>query len=264
MTLCVTWKDLRGLNMASDSRLTFGLDTRLDIGIKLLRMPCRVYGPWERDRRDLLSEIDVAMLVAGSHVTSTVTKESLEEVLKALQAIPGQTRISFDKVAKVCFQAYRQISTKVCDAFLGPRGIAGVQLAGFCPEQRRLRVFEFSTDTNANEHACEEILEQAIGFRFMGSGRRAAERHIRDSGCTAFQALQRVIDSKEEAGVGGPIQYGLFVGQEFRIYLQSELENGKVRYPRGGLDLNESAFSDEADDLFLSVSMLEQGKVLEP
>jgi hypothetical protein len=98
----------------------------------------------------------------------------------------------------------------------------------------------------------------------MGSGRQAAERHIRDSGCTAYEALHRVIDLNEEASVGGPIQYGIFEGEEFRIYLQTELRNGKVRYPRGGLDLNASVFSDGADDLFLSVRMLEQGKILSP
>jgi hypothetical protein len=250
--------------MASDSRLTFGSDTRADIGIKLLRMPCRIYGPWQNQQRSLVCEIDVAMLVAGSHVTSTVTKESLEEVLKGLQAIPGQTRVSFEKVAKICFEAYRQISAKVCDALLGPKGIAAIQLAGYCPEQRQVRIFEFSTNTNTNMHCCEEILKQAIGFRLMGSGRQAAERHIRDSGCTAYEALHRVIDLNEEASVGGPIQYGIFEGEEFRIYLQTELRNGKVRYPRGGLDLNASVFSDGADDLFLSVRMLEQGKILSP
>jgi len=262
MTLCVTWKDSQGLHMASDSRLTFGRDTRIDIGIKLLRMPCRIYGPWYRNARDLLHEIDVALLISGSHVTSAVTKESLEEVLKSLQAVPGQTRVSFEKVAKVCFVTYRQISRKVCEAFVGPKGIAGIHLAGYCPERKKLRVFEFSTNKETNEHHCEEVLEQPIGFRFMGSGKRLAENHVSVSGCTAYQALHRVIDSKEELTVGGPIQYGRFSEKEFRIYLQSELEGGVVRFPRGGLDLNAAAFSEEPDDLFLSISMLEQGKIL--
>jgi hypothetical protein len=197
MTLCVTWRDRHGLHMASDSRLTFGNVTKADIGIKLLRMPCRIYGPWRENARALLCEIEVALLLAGSHVTSTLTKESLEEVLKSLQAVPDHTRISFDKVAKICFVAYRQISQKVCEAFLGPKGIAGVHLAGFCPEQKRLRVFELSTDEKTNEHRCEEVLVQDSGFRMMGSGKAFALKHIAETGCTAFQALQHIIDTEE-------------------------------------------------------------------
>lgn len=260
MTLCVTWRDAKGLHMAADSRLSFG-ETRVDVAVKLLRIPCRIYTPWQGDTRQMLQEIDVAMLVAGNHETSIVTKESLEEVLSRLQAIPGQSRLSFEKLAKVCFVAYRQISRKICEALMGPRGIAGIHLAGYCPEQRQFRVFEFSTDRRTNTHLCEEILRQSRGFRFMGSGKRAAEKYIAETGCSAFQALQHVIDSKEDMGVGGPIQYGTYQGQEFRIYLQAELEDGQVRYPRAGLDLNAPEFSEEADDLFVSVSVLERGKV---
>jgi hypothetical protein len=204
------------------------------------------------------------MLVAGNHSTSMVTKESLEEVLNRLQAVPGQSRLSFDKLVKICFVAYQQISRKMCEALLGPKGIASIQLAGYCPEQQQLRVFEFSTDRKTNIHRCDEILTQSRGFRFLGSGKRVAEKYIAESGCTAFQALQHIIDSQQDPSVCGPIQYGTFHGHEFRIYLQPELDNRVVRYPRAGLDLNAPEFSQEADDLFVSVSLLENGKVLPP
>lgn len=152
----------------------------------------------------------------------------------------------------------------MCEALLGPKGIAGIHLAGYCPEQQQLRVFEFSTDGKTNTHRCEEILRQSRGFRFMGSGKRAAEKYIAESGSGAFQALQHVIDSEKDPSVGGPIQYGIFQGWEFRIYLQPELNNGVVRYPRAGLDLNAPEFSQEHDDLFVSVSVLEHGKVFAP
>jgi hypothetical protein len=47
------------------------------------------------------------------------------------------------------------------------------------------------------------------------------------------------------------------VGNRFVIRLLAQLDGKEVRYPRGGLNLNDPAFRNEVDDLFISPQLLE-------
>lgn len=256
MTLCVVWRDHQTIHMASDSRVTLRENSTADVAIKVMRIPCRIYAPSMKDGPPLIEhQFDVAMLFAGSHITSAVMKESLEEVLANLQLVPGSSDVSVGKIAQLCFRAYRQISRKVCETAIGKYGIAEIVLAGRCPVSNKLRAFSLTTDEKTNEHSLEEVLTQELGHKVYGRGATLARKFISD-GVLPLTALQNVIDSEEEASVGGAIQYGRFEDGEFVIRAIPCILNNKVVYPRGALDLNELS-SLEGDDLFIRIRTLQ-------
>jgi len=256
VTLCIAWRDSHGFHMASDSRITVATNSTADVAIKLLRVPCQIYGPSVSGAPELRYDHDIALLFAGSSITSLIVKESLEEVLKLLQAVPGYTRIAFDKIAKICFVAYRQISQQTASTVLAENAHAEIHLAGHCPERNRIRVFRFSTDRRTNEHRQTEVLLQDMGHVLSGSAKELARQQTLN-GCSPFAALRHVIDQQLDPAVGGPIQYGTFEGNRFVIRLLAQLDGTQVRYPRGGLNLNDPAFRNEVDDLFISPQLLE-------
>jgi hypothetical protein len=68
------------------------------------------------------------MCFAGSALNSLKIKESIGEVLKAMQHALGCTDISMDSIANFIFTAYKIISRRVCETVLAGKGRAGILL----------------------------------------------------------------------------------------------------------------------------------------
>jgi hypothetical protein len=259
MTLCVVWRKDDEVNFASDSRVTLAPKSYADVAIKVLSLPYNIYSP--SDSTTGLRSLDVSgelgMCFAGSAVNSLFIKESVAEVLKSLQYVPGYSNIGMDGLATFVFKAYRLISTKVCGTVLAGNGRAAIVIAGWCFVNERIRTFILET-SNQNEHTCQEILTEPNQHYFIGSGKRNAEARLpaNPSNIDYLKALRSVIDDPLEETVGGSIQYGRFEGGNFKISGIAEL-NKDVHYWRGALDLNSTEFMGGNDALVPNLSFID-------
>ena len=254
MTLCATWRRDGTIHFASDSRLTLGA-TAADIAIKVVRAPYCILGPGNA----LVAQGDLGMCFAGSATGSMFMKEAIIEVLPHLKAVPEHTEISVANVANFVFQAYLAVSRSLTKQIF-ERGQSTVVLAGYCPEQKRLRAFKLTT-TPQNENSCSEVLLADDEYDFIGSGASAARSLVsalaqppttRDF----IDVLQTVIDDPRVECVGGKIQYAKFVGEYFQTFGVWESDDDGVHYWRGPLDLRSPEF-DNADSFVLGYPLID-------
>jgi len=244
MTLCIAWKNNGIVHFASDSRLTIAKNSFADVGVKVLSIPYHILHPAEEkcgNNRSVAFEGELGMCFAGSAVNSLTIKESLVEVLKTLQHVPGHTDTSMASLAKFIFTTYRVISQRVCETSIGRNGTASIMIGGLCPIEKSVRVFLFSTDAQ-NNHSCKEILTDA-NHEFLGSGKDVAERNLpqNPTDIDYMNILKLVIDEPSVESVGGNVQYGEFKNDQFVVYGIMEL-GVTVHYWRAALDLNSDDF----------------------
>lgn len=255
MTLCILWRDQNTIHMASDSRITLHGGSSADVAIKVLCVPCRIHWPTtETERGEYL--FDLGLAVAGNHTNSFVIKETLSEVLKNMQAAPGYTEISMDKIAKIWSVAYETLSREICKTALAEKGIAEIHIAGFCPKQGKYRVFKFSTDKLDNTHSYTEVLLKEGEFSLSGSGKERANELLEKRNDPRKVVIDIAADKNYES-IGGPLQYGYFTDKKFKVFANCKLDNGDVIYERGGLNINDENFMNAHDDLFISMPLLD-------
>lgn len=243
MTLCVVWRDHEGVHFASDSRVTLAKNSYADVGIKVLCLPYQIYSPQDNSGiRTLYVSGELGMCFAGSAVNSLFIKESIAEVLKGLQYVPGYSNISMDGLVKLVFTTYQLISQKVCSTALGGNGRSALVITGWCTDKQCIRSYLLET-SDSNTHSYTEILKTQNTFEFVGSGKGKAETiSLANPTKTDFlQVLKSVIEDPAENSVGGAIQYGYITDRNFKICGIVEFNEG-VHYWRGALDLNSNEF----------------------
>jgi hypothetical protein len=183
------------------------------------------------------------MCFAGSAVNSLTIKESIAEVLKTLQRVPGHTDVSMEGIASFIFVAYRVISQRICETAIAEHGRADMLIGGFCQKAKCIRVFRFSTD-DQNQHSCREVLAD-LPYELVGSGTNAAARDIPQDPTEQdyLNVLTSVIADPSIDSVGGNLQYGRFKGVQFVVHAIYDF-GPPVHHWRCGLDLNSTEFAD--------------------
>jgi len=147
LTLCIAWRDHQGhVHLASDSRVSVAEHSFEDVAVKVTRISCEVFPPsTSLEQARCVIRICLGMAFAGSHLGAYVVKESLVEVLGRLQFVPGATEISMDKIIKIAFHAYEELSKRVCSTSIGKKGISEIFLTGYCHKHGIVRAFRFLT-----------------------------------------------------------------------------------------------------------------------
>lgn len=138
MTLCIVWRDESKIKFASDSRLSFGSAGTSDFGIKVVRIPFKIYGPGEIAGAEPISSGDLGMAFAGSAIGALMVKEALAEVLFRMQGVPNFHDCGMDGIADFVFRAYKVISKDLCTTML-ENGRTCIVFGGCCAIQKKLR-----------------------------------------------------------------------------------------------------------------------------
>lgn len=253
MTLCLVWREEDDtVCMATDSRVTVANNSYEDVAIKLTRIRCEIFPPSSKLLQGTGDfKLAVGMAFAGSHICAYVIKETLVEIISRLQYIPGNTEVSMDKLAKIAFFAYQELSKRVCSTTIGKNGICELFLSAFCPKENKMRVFKFSTNPKENTHSYTEVLRNP-GLEMSGSGVQFA-KHISYDQKSPLVILKDVIDRMQDPGVGGEIQYAKHTKGELKIFNSYGLsEDGWPQYMRAGLDVNKAISKADYDDFFIS------------
>ena len=254
MTLVVVNRKGNWVSFASDSRISFPDQGYLDIGIKVFSNPTKVSSMTDGETN--MSTVDysyrVGLAVIGGSINSFLVKDTIYELLQNVQHGSIRNEFSFEEVAKLVHKVYAR-TTKDLD-FLRDASLCTVLLAGYCQIDKRVRLFKFEPYMSDDEIWTTRYSEFLIadGVEFFGSGKKKAiELYNLNPNFTPLKILREVIKDKDVPSVGGGMQYGDFLKNNFRILGVEDYEldeNGKFKdylYTLRGLNL----YKDELDYL---------------
>lgn len=254
MTLCLAWKDRDNIHFSSDSRISSSRDQYLDIAIKIFSIPVKIYSPMDSTTQVQTLDYNhtIGMCFAGNTMNAYIIKETIYEVLQHLQYIPGVNTISMNGLANVIKIFYEHYLSIIC-SILGIGGIASFFLAGYCPSERRIKVYKYTSESSVAPFIArmEYVLEEE-GIEYLGDGERYARDIIRlNADISKFSLIKEVINDNNVPSVGGNIQYGTFEGDNFYIkgvqdYIQERDGSIRLRYCLRGTDLYEGDLLDLA------------------
>lgn len=214
MTLAIAWRSEKRLHLASDSRITFGSNQFVDIGIKVMAIPVRVIGIVnEPDNPDpVIFSQRYGFCFAGSLVSAYTFKELIEELLQSMQYLGQPETLSFEAICNCLVGYSSRISSEVCQ-YMFENGRYEFFLTGYCPKEKFLRAAKFSFEHENGEAkgSFVEILQQDQSYEAIGSGAAEFKRlntnvSLRD----ILLVLNAIIDDQTVQSVGGDIQYGSF------------------------------------------------------
>jgi hypothetical protein len=181
MTLCIVWRDESKIKFASDSRLSFGSAGTSDFGIKVVRIPFKIYGPGEIAGAEPISSGDLGMAFAGSAIGALMVKEALAEVLFRMQGVPNFHDCGMDGIADFVFRAYKVISKDLCTTML-ENGRTCIVFGGCCAIQKKLRAFRIETDTQNQQRKSEVLTDTDMEIFGEGKAAAAARKLARGTG----------------------------------------------------------------------------------
>jgi hypothetical protein len=221
MTLVIAERLKNRVSFTSDSHITFGTQGHIDFGVKVFSVPVKIYSPTSAETNITTLDYDykLGLAVVGSAINAYTVKESVYEMLQRLQYVPGYTDLSMDGIAKLVFKVFSKTTNELAPILL-QHGICQLILGGYCPKHNSIRVFEYSVDlsTTPLTPTLNEILE-TDELKFYGSGKTKAEHvHNSDSSLTLLHITREIINDTQIDTVGGGLQYGEFVINNFKVY----------------------------------------------
>lgn len=221
MTLVIAHRLNNHISLSSDSRISFGTSGHIDYGIKIFSVPVKIYSPTssETNITNLDYDYKLGLAVVGSAINAYTVKESVYEILQHLQYLPGYTDLSMEGIAGLVFKVFKKTTIDLGD-IIQANGICELILAGYCPIQNKVRIYKFSCDTSTYpiRPFHEEILTNN-GIEFFGSGKTEANNiHTQNIHLSPLHIIRQVINDNKVLTVGGGLQYGEFVINNFKIY----------------------------------------------
>lgn len=222
MTLCLAWRHDGDIHFASDSRISFGGGNYVDVGVKVLSLPVKIYHPLELDKEYVPTyTFTLGICYAGDVISIYNVNESLREVLQNLQFDPRHANISMNSICNIISFFYENVSRKICEQ-LREDGISLFMVTGYCLKDKLQKTYKFTLDISDYpiKAKYEEILNKDGEYEVIGSGKSKAEEIIKNNSPDYFKVLQTVIEDKSVSSVGGAIQYGVATNEhhDFETY----------------------------------------------
>jgi len=222
MTLIAIKRDKETVSFASDSRISFGEDGYFDKGIKIFSVPLKIRGlpkTKEEIRNHVYEyEYDYGLAVVGSSTNAYTIKDSIVEILPNIQYLTNLSNFSIYAIGDLVLDVYRKVSHDLT-AIMREKGHCEIILGGYCIFSKKIKILRFYHIRNENniEYQFEEILSQN-GMIFFGSGKTLAKEILsKNPSFSSLQIIKKVIISKNEKTVGGPLQYGFFAKNNFQV-----------------------------------------------
>lgn len=221
MTLVIAHRLNNHISLSSDSRISFGSSGHIDYGIKVFSVPVKIYSPTssETNITNLDYDYKLGLAVVGNAINAYTVKESVYEILQHLQYLPGYTDLSMEGIAGLVFKVFKKTTLDLGN-IIQANGICELILGGYCPIQNKVRIFKFSCDTSTYpiRPFHEEILI-TDGIEFFGSGKIEAKKiNTQNIFFSPLHIIRQVINDGNVTTVGGGLQYGEFVINNFTIY----------------------------------------------
>lgn len=246
MTLVIAHRLKNKVSLTSDSRLNFGASGFIDYGIKIFSVPVNIYSQPDRrtKSKELIYSKNMGLAVVGSAMNAYTIKESVSEILQHLHYLSDRTDMSMTGIAKIVYKVFCRTTLDFGD-LMQRNGICELILTGYCPQKKVQRVYKFSCDTSGYpiKPNYEEILIDD-GMVFFGSGTIEAKKiYQENTNLKPVFIVKRVILESKVDTVGGVIQYGEFLEDNFNIYgvedytLKEDGSFNKFHYSLRGVNL---------------------------
>ncbi|MFW5700114.1 MAG: hypothetical protein ACOCWM_00355 [Cyclobacteriaceae bacterium] len=221
MTLVIAHRLSNHISLTSDSRISFGAAGHIDYGIKVFSVPVSIYSPTSSETKITTLDYNykLGLAVVGSAINAYTIKDSVCEILQNLQYIPDYTDLSMNGIAKLVFKVFNKTTLDFGD-LIQKNGICELILTGYCPEKNGLRAFKFFCDTSIYpiRPDYEEILVND-GIEFFGSGSTEAQNIYKTTPSLGpLHIVRQVIKEGKINAVGGGLQYGEFVFNNFKVF----------------------------------------------
>lgn len=224
MTLCIAWKNGNNISFSSDSRLSADDTHHADIGIKVMDVPVRIIGPTsETGEEEVVYDHKLGLCYCGDTIAAMTIKETIAEALLRLQAAPGYTDYSLNGICKTVAKFVENTVDELRNGAGLNDPTADFLLGGFCPENEKVMIYKFEIlDRGTHfEAVWHEVLTNENAMEIMGSGRRCAQELIAareiSPGNNLLKVLRDVCKDNNVPSVGGNLQYGHFVNNNFEI-----------------------------------------------
>ena len=213
MTLCVAWVQRGQIALISDSFLTTvtkaGTKSE-DVGLKIFEVQSEI----RNARTDTVSSASFGLAFAGDTLHAMLVKDKLIGLLRSITINPLRANeYSMDDIADLA----RELLISVARRFdnIGISVSTVIFLAGYCPTEGRLRLFEIDFENGA----ATMIERQGFDCFAIGSGSGAFLKEWKSGKyLTPYLAVRAVIDGNLDPNVGGAIQVGAFEKNNFRLY----------------------------------------------
>lgn len=250
MTLVAVWKPEHGaLQIAADSRLSFGSSGTADVGGKLALLPVQIFDatPEGEDSPPLLLSRMFGVAVMGSAVSSHKVLELLRVVFAGVQVAPGISQFSLADTADVALGALESVVVPIA-AVMAQTGLAALVLVGFCPVEQSQQAYFISVDEKM--HSSVRLLSLSATPQFFGTPASVAAAEAMAQvkfPLPPHRIVRRICEDASHKAVGGTVQYGAVVGSDFAIfgsrdYEMAEDEDGeeivRVKYFASGVPLS--------------------------
>lgn len=258
MTLVVVERLKNRVSLSSDSRISFGSGNYIDYGVKVFSVPINITSPIQSENGafQVVYNYIIGLAVAGSSINAYTVKESIYEILQNLQYLPGYTDFSLKGIADLVFKVFNKTSTDLGN-MMQKGGLCQLILQGYCPEQKKIRVFLFTTDLS--DYPFKPYHKEILfddGIEFFGTGITEAKKvHEGNPSLGPLHIVRQVIKDGKEETVGGGIQYGEFEGANFKIFGVTDYETNEdgtfkgYLYTLRGINLYRDEF-ERADEEF--------------
>lgn len=260
MTLCVAWRLGRNVYLAADSLLGTSAGHAFNIAPKLFVIPTNILGVIDEQGKEPQGNYrhTLGLAYTTEDVTSTaVFKEIFAGLCMSAQYIGDPRFMPFTLFTELAAKVYRLVMDKA-KAGSDLSDMPEMYLAGWSGESNRTRVFKISPAPDGSTRPeVIECLTTAGPFAYdcVGAGAAAMSRRIEALGQEKkpdmANAIHRgillqfrsLIESKEVPSVGGTIQFGQFVSEDFVIqglvYPPGSTSSGQPRLFCYNIDIRE-------------------------
>lgn len=229
MTLIIAQRNKDYVSFSSDSRISFGDYGYFDKGIKIFSVPFKLKGLVKslEDLEKYEFENQYGFAIVGSSTNANTVKDSIVELLTNTTYLSNLSEVSLYSIGSIIFKVYKEVSEEITKV-MRENGLCEIILGGFCLQQKRIRVLRFYPIPKSDkvEYNFEEILKSE-SIEFFGSGKDLAEEIWNENkDLEPLQILKKVILSEKEITVGGPLQFGYFPKNNFKVtgVIETELD----------------------------------------
>lgn len=217
MTLSIMWRSEGRIHLASDSRISFGMAGQVDVGVKVMRLPIRVFGTDLDDNgyHNVIFNGEYGFCFAGSLANAATFKDLIEDLLLNVQYVSHENSFSFGDICEFLCRFSGKVSTEIVSR-MAQGGIYTFFITGLCPRTQRMLGAKFCLTQNAGiaTASYEECIHSDGEYIAIGSGGERFD--VLMKGCpvnmhSVLLTLNEIIDEESIESVGGDIQYGSFV-----------------------------------------------------
>jgi hypothetical protein len=225
MTLSIAWKDKQFISFSSDSRISNSLGKHTDVGIKVMSIPVRIDNPIPSETRieSTAYQHRIGICYCGDTLAAHLIKETLQEQLLNLQFLPLYNVLSFDSICELIGKVGSEIATSIKADLDWDDPSVELLVGGYCPDESRLKVnwMRIVSGVDGFKADFQEVLKNEGDYVVLGSGKAKADALIAKDlvppNYKLMGVLRKVCLDDSEPTVGGFIQYGRFVGQDFHM-----------------------------------------------